>query len=252
MTNYLGYIKDHNGNVIYPYTKAAAILDLFNVVVAKTGDQLDIRGRKDFNDGLTINGKQVLLTDDDFKMVASIPGNDIHNINRSGLYHYGGQEKNLPLMNGLNTNGYLVAVFANPDHGILLFIGNLTYTEKYQGKWLPPHATMPVNLWQGAAKMGDTMHLRAPINEFDDLQFVVGTTLGKTCLRASSIASGTRYVTQVGQTGDGKNTRSVELTLHPSSDGRSLTIAQVLFNASPGNSAPVKDAVLQRIEGIRG
>lgn len=250
---YIDQLIDKDGNLTNPYTLVRAIKDAANKLVMTSGNQMAIGGTKNFIDQLTVKGRNVLLTGDVFKNAIPIPKNDAYQINESGLYHYDGTEKNLPLMDGEYANGFAIAVFtADNNYGIILFIGSLTYIEKYQGKWRSPHTTMPIKLWQGAAKVGDTMHLGAPINEFDDLQFVVGTTLGKTCLRASSIASGTRYVTQVGQTGDGKNTRSVELTLHPSSDGRSLTIAQVLFNASPGNSAPVKDAVLQRIEGIRG
>lgn len=250
---YFDQLVDKDGNPTNPYTLAQAIKDANDKLVMTSGNQMAIGGTKNFIDQLTVNGRNVLLTGDAFKDAVPIPGNDAYQINESGLYHYDGTEKNLPIMNGEYTNGFAIAVFtADDNYGIILFIGSLTYIEKYQGQWRTPHSDMPVKLWSGAAKLGDTINLKSSINEFNGLQFVVDTILGETCLRAASIASGTRYVTQVGQTGDGKNLRSVELTLHPSSDGSSMTIAQVLFNASPGNSVQVTDTVLKRIEGIRG
>lgn len=250
---YLDQLIDKNGNPTNPYTLTQAIKDATDKLVMTSGNQMAIGGTKNFIDQLTVNGRNVLLTGDAFKDAVPIPGNDAYQINESGLYHYDGTEKNLPIMNGEYTNGFAIAVFtADDNYGIILFIGSLTYIEKYQGQWRTPHSDMPVKLWSGAAKLGDTVNLKSSVNEFDDLQFVVNTALGQTRLRTSAINGKTRYVTQVGQTHDGKNTRSLELTIDQSDDGNSMTISQVLFNPSPGNSTQVTDAVLDRIEGIRG
>ncbi|MBP5818550.1 hypothetical protein J8136_15650 [Lactiplantibacillus plantarum] len=250
---YFDQLVDKDGNPTNPYTLTQAIKDATDKLVMTSGNQMAIGGTKNFTDQLTVNGRNVLLTGDAFKDAVPIPGNDAYQINESGLYHYDGTEKNLPIMNGEYTNGFAIAVFtADDNYGIILFIGSLTYIEKYQGQWRTPHSDMPVKLWAGSAKLGDTVNLKSSVNEFDDLQFFVNTVLGQTRLRTSAINGKTRYVTQVGQTHDGKNTRSLELTIDQSDDGNSMTISQVLFNPSPGNSTQVTDAVLDRIEGIRG
>ncbi|AWI39524.1 hypothetical protein LpLQ80_02975 [Lactiplantibacillus plantarum] len=250
---YLDQLIDKNGNPTNPYTLTQAIKDATDKLVMTSGNQMAIGGTKNFIDQLTVNGRNVLLTGDAFKDAVAVPNNDIQAINESGLYHYHSTENNLPHMDNEYANGFIVSVFTDDgDYGILLFIGSLTYIEKYQGQWRTPHSVMPVKLWEGAAKLGDTVNLKSSVNEFDDLQFFVNTVLGQTRLRTSAINGKTRYVTQVGQTRDGKNTRSLELTIDQSDDGNSMTISQVLFNPSPGNSTQVTDAVLDRIEGIRG
>lgn len=250
---YIDQLIDKDGNTTNPKTIAAAIKDAADQLVTNGGNQLNIQGNKNFSGQLSSQGRNVLLVGDAFKNAVAVPNNDIQAISESGLYHYHSTENNLPRMDNEYANGFIMAVFTDDgNYGILLFIGSLTYIEKYQGKWRIPHSVMPVKLWEGAAKIGDTINLKSSINEFDDLQFVVNTVLGQTRLRTSAVVGKTRYITQVGQTGDGKNTRSLELTINQSDDGNSMTISQALFNPSPGNSTQVTGTVLQRIEGIRG
>ncbi|WP_265000582.1 hypothetical protein, partial [Levilactobacillus namurensis] len=82
-----------------------------------------------------ISIKGVSLSDIDFGKVNSVPNNNIHDINQSGLYYYYSKTTNRPLMSISYLNGYILAIFKDADNGILLFTGGLTTMEKFQGEW---------------------------------------------------------------------------------------------------------------------
>ncbi|EPM7558107.1 hypothetical protein ACTPL8_000459, partial [Enterococcus faecium] len=139
-TKYIAELTDLAGNTTYPYTKVAAILDFFQNVVSNGGDQANIKGLKDFADGLKVNGKKVLVDGDvkPFQLVAGgIPGNDIFQIKTSGIYYYTNTTKNVPHFEPIeNSTGYILSVFQDdPNYGLLFFLGSFTYIEKWAGTW---------------------------------------------------------------------------------------------------------------------
>lgn len=244
-----GNLINSQGQVIHPNTEVGAILDFYQKAVAKSGEQLDIKGKKDFNDGILIDGKKVLVEGDTSKEPKRVPRNDLQAINTSGFYYYTGAEKSLPPRDNEYKNGYMIANFTDVNNGIVLLIGGLIYCEKYRGKWRKPYSPMPMTLWSGDAKPGDKLTLAEPAYSFNYLRFYVHTVLGNNYIDVSATHNNF-YVTQAGLSGDGKSLRGAELALEISKDGKVFDFTKCTIGNN-GAATVVKDPCLWRIEGVR-
>ncbi|KZT95177.1 Minor capsid protein [Lactiplantibacillus plantarum] len=240
-------LQDVNGTVIHPITEMAAIADA-DKLVNTTSTQNNIAGIKNFVDGINIKG--VPLSAIDSMKVKSIPNNDIHQINQSGLYYYYSKTANRPLMDISYLNGYLLASFGDADNGILLFIGGLTTMEKFQGKWRKAETNTAMDLWSGGAKVGDTLKLAADVNNFDRLRFKLTTPLGNDYVERSTNKS-TFWLTQVGLSGDGGAIRAAELTLDRMDDQKAMKLSKALINNGSSKADPLSDVVLTKVEGLK-
>ncbi|EPM7559736.1 hypothetical protein ACTPL8_002144, partial [Enterococcus faecium] len=143
------FLTDQNGTIVYPKTIVEAIIDAAQKLVLNGGDQSGIKGMKDFADGLSINGRKVLAEGDiqPFELVASgIPGDDIFQITKSGIYYYKETTKNVPHFEPIeNSTGYIWAVFQkDSNYGLLFFLGSFTYIEKWAGTWRKFFSPQPV------------------------------------------------------------------------------------------------------------
>lgn len=246
-----GNLTNFHGQVVHPNTEVGAILDFYQKAVSKDTEQLDIKGKKDFNDGILIGGKRVLVEGEAFKEAKAVPGNDLQAISASGFYYYTGAEKNLPPRDNEYRSGYIIASFTDANNGIVLLIGGLIYYEKFQGKWRKPFSPKPMTLWSGDAKPGDKLTLTAPIQEFNYLRFYLHVD----GFDSNYVVTSTNHqrffvVTQTGLSEDGKAFRGVELVLEKSGNGKTFNFNKCTIGNN-GTATVVKKPCLWRIEGGR-
>lgn len=245
-----GNLTNFHGQVVHPNTEVGAILDFYQKAVSKDTEQLDIKGKKDFNDGILIGGKRVLVEDEAFKEVKTVPENDLQAISASGLYYYTGSEKNLPPRDNEYRSGYIIASFTDANNGIVLLIGGLIYYEKFKGEWHKPFSPMPMTLWSGDAKPGEKLTLAAPIQNFSYLRFYVHTELDNSFIVTTTSHQHRFLATQIILSEDGKTLRGAELAFKKLEDDKALDFTKCTI-ASNNTATNVNDPCLWRIEGVR-
>lgn len=254
---YIAELTDLAGNTTYPFTTVAAVLDFYDYVVSNGGDQSDIKGIKDFADGVKVAGKKVLVEGDiqPFDLAAGgIPGDDIFQINKSGVYYYTGSTKNVPHFEPIeNSTGYILSVFQDdPQNGLLFFLGSFTYIEKYQGNWRTFFSPQPVKLWQGNAKPGDKIAMADNATNYRFLRFSVNDGPGSFPITLNSTQPNNNFfITGIGLTTDAKGLYVDESHLVLAADQKTFTFSDRKFGniltGAPANTS----ACLVRIEGIR-
>lgn len=248
---------DRAGNAVYPYTKVAAIIDFFQNVVSNGGDQENLKGIKDFADGLKVNGKKVLVDGDvkPFELSAGgIPGDDIFQITTSGIFYYTEKTKNVPHFEPLeNSTGYILSVFQdNTNYGLLFFLGSFTYIEKWAGTWRTFFSPQPVKLWAGNAKTGDKVTLADTTDHYKTIRFT-GRFLNNPGIVDIPASTDVQwYVTHESMTADGKGLYVDEANLQLQSDHKTFLIASRKYsNTALQTVVDHAEPFLIKVEGIR-
>lgn len=249
------FLTDQNGTIVYPKTIVEAIIDAAQKLVLNGGDQSGIKGMKDFADGLSINGRKVLAEGDiqPFELVASgIPGDDIFQITKSGIYYYKETTKNVPHFEPIeNSTGYIWAVFQkDSNYGLLFFLGSFTYIEKWAGTWRKFFSPQPVKIWAGNAKPGDKVVLADATTNYRYLRFTVKGNNNQMPITIDADQSAF-YLTIPGLTNDGKGLYIDEAHLTIAADRKTLTYADRKWGNVMTGAVANANANLIMIEGIR-
>ncbi|WP_218696830.1 phage baseplate upper protein [Mammaliicoccus sciuri] len=185
-----------------------------------------------------------------------IPGviDDVANITETGLYYFNSSTLNLPTRNTNNANGYIQAIMKDEDNGMLTMLGAGYSIEKYKGelykRWV---SSIPVKLWEGKAKKGQTMDLRGSIQQFGQLIFKVGFYSDRNAIRHTDVVSkgGTIYLNQIGlrMSGDNlKNGHLEEINIKVK-DETHLLVEKTLI-ATGDADAVDSDAYIEGVYGI--
>ncbi|EIE3871441.1 phage baseplate upper protein [Staphylococcus pseudintermedius] len=106
-------------------------------------------------------------------IVSNTPIADIADITETGYYFYDKNvTQNLPTLNSSNASGYIHAVMRDRQNGMIELLGTGYMRERYRGqlygRWV---TTLPVLLWSGTGKSGNTLQLNGSARQFKYLVF---------------------------------------------------------------------------------